>query len=134
MEQIQYFAPKGAGEIAYNALYYASVLKIGNVITISGQGGWDDNFEITAKTLEEEIEIACNNVEAMLSAAGATWDDVISVQSYHVGMERTGELMPEQFRKRIPSHRPLWTGIGVEALALPAMHVEIVVTAITKEE
>lgn len=134
MEQIQYFAPKGAGETAYNALYYASVLKIGNVITISGQGGWDDNFEITAKTLEEEIEIACNNVEAMLSAAGATWDDVISVQSYHVGMERTGELMPEQFRKRIPSHRPLWTGIGVEALALPAMHVEIVVTAITKEE
>lgn len=133
MEQIQYYAPKGAGEIAYNALYYASAMKIGRVITISGQGGWDDNFEITAKTLEEEVETACNNVEAMLQAAGATWDDVVSVQSYHVGMERTGELMSAQFKKRVPSHRPLWTGVGVDALALPAMHIEVVVTAIIKE-
>lgn len=133
METVQYFATKGAGEIAYDALYYATTLKVGNTITISGQGGWDDNFEVTAKSLEEEIEIACNNVETALNAAGASWEDVVSVQSYHVGMERTGELMPEQFRKRISDHRPLWTGIGVDALALPTMHVEIVVTAIVKE-
>lgn len=133
MDQIQYIVPEGASQIAYNALYYASVLKVGNVVTISGQGGWNDNFEITATTLEEEIEMACNNVEAMLNAAGATWDDVVSVQSYHVGMERTGELMPEQFKKRIPSHRPIWTGVGVAALALPTMHVEIVVTAVVNK-
>lgn len=133
MKSVQYFATPGAGEIAYNALYYATTLKAGKLVTISGQGGWNENFEVTVQTIEEEIEIACNNVEEALNAAGATWDDVISVQSYHVGMEKTGELMPEQFRKRIPSHRPLWTGIGVEALALPTMHVEIVVTALIEE-
>jgi enamine deaminase RidA (YjgF/YER057c/UK114 family) len=38
--------------------------------------------------------------------------------------------MVEQFRRRMGEHAPLWTCIGVAALASPRMRVEIQVTAV----
>jgi hypothetical protein len=33
--------------------------------------------------------------------------------------------MARQFRTRTPSHKPIWTSLGVAALGDPAMRVEI---------
>ncbi len=38
--------------------------------------------------------------------------------------------MVRLFRHYMPNHAPIWTEIGVAALALPAMQIEIRVTAI----
>jgi enamine deaminase RidA (YjgF/YER057c/UK114 family) len=39
-------------------------------------------------------------------------------------------VMVDQFRKRFGESLPLWTALGVKALALPDQHVEIEVVAI----
>lgn len=118
---------------------YNQVLKHGNRIDISGQGGWTRNLEngcvFTYKNLEEEIEEAFTNVEVVLNSVGSSWKDVYSVTSYHTKLGSTIEVatgsMVKLFKKHIGERAPLWTCIGVEALADPKMNVEIVVTAYT---
>ncbi|KAG1372075.1 hypothetical protein G6F60_011098 [Rhizopus arrhizus] len=117
--------------------HYNQVLKNGNRIDISGQGGWGDctngpSFQY--KSLEEEIEQAFKNVEHVLSTVGASWKDVYSVTSYHVNFAETTErvctIFPALFRQYIGERAPLWTCVGVTALAIKEMNVEIVVSAI----
>ena len=82
--------------------------------------------------LQDEIALAFRNVERTLATAGATWRDVVHVNSYHVGgfPPEVNETMAELYRQYMPDHAPIWTELGVEALGLPEMRIEIRVTAI----
>jgi enamine deaminase RidA (YjgF/YER057c/UK114 family) len=91
---------------------------------------------LSATSLEEEIVKACDNVEKTLAEAGASWRDVVTIRSYHVPTadDSIGDdhmsVMVDQFRKRLDESRPVWTAVGVKALAPPDQHVEIEVVAI----
>jgi enamine deaminase RidA (YjgF/YER057c/UK114 family) len=86
------------------------------------------------ETLAEEIVQAFRNVERTLASAGASWQHVIAVNSYHVGFtEEVNQIMTERFRHHMPDHAPIWTLLGVAALGDPNMRVEIRVTAIVPE-
>ncbi|GAA1692168.1 RidA family protein [Glycomyces endophyticus] len=135
MSHPQFFITPGAGEKLHGLLGYSQAVRIGDRVEISGQGGWNDDIEFPAD-LEDEIAQAFDNVERTLNTAGATWADVVSVDSYHlpddpayIG-ERPGRLMAEQFRKRMNGREPIWTELGVAALGAPGMRVEIRVTAV----
>jgi enamine deaminase RidA (YjgF/YER057c/UK114 family) len=136
MAKPEFFYTPGYGEIARSRTHYSQALRIGDRIEISGQGGWDADFTLTATSLEEEIVNAFDNVEKTLAEAGATWRDVMNIHSYHVptadesiGVEHMS-VMVDQFRQRFGESLPLWTALGVEALAVPGQHVEIEVVAI----
>ena len=136
MANPEFFDTPGYGEIARTRNRYSQALRIDDRIEISGQGGWDADFTLSATSLEEEIVKACDNVEKTLAEAGASWRDVVNVHSYHVptaddsiGDEHMS-VMVDQFRKRFGESLPLWTALGVEALALPGQRVEIEVVAI----
>ncbi|OBL14022.1 hypothetical protein A5646_08175 [Mycobacterium sp. 1245499.0] len=138
MAKIEFFDTPGYGEIARTRNRYRQALRIGDRIEISGQGGWDADFTLTATSLEDEIVKACDNVEKTLAEAGAAWRDVVNVHSYHVPTEDDSignqhmSVMVDQFRKRFGETLPLWTALGVEALALPGQRVEIEVVAIVE--
>ena len=57
---------------------------------------------------------------------------MVHVTSYHVGgfPPEVNETMARLYREHMPHHAPIWTQTGVEALGLPAMRIEIRVTAI----
>lgn len=136
MSKPEFFDTPGYGEIARTRNHYRQALRIGDRIEISGQGGWDANFTLSVTPLEDEIDKACDNIEKTLAEAGATWGDVVNVHSYHVptaddsiGSQHMS-LMVDQFRKRLGERQPLWTALGVEALALAGQRVEIEVVAI----
>jgi enamine deaminase RidA (YjgF/YER057c/UK114 family) len=100
-------------------------------VEISGQGGIDDNLQIP-EAIADEIAQAFQNVGRTLATAGASWKHVVHVNSYHVGgfPPEVNEVMVKLFRHYMPNHAPIWTEVGVAALALPAMRIEIRVTAI----
>lgn len=131
MDKPEFFVTPGYGEKFYEKLGYSQAVKIGNRVEISGQGGWSDDLEFPYR-LEDEIEVAFKNVERVLAAAGATWGHVIHVNSYHVGgfPPEANETISRLFRQYMPNHGPVWTEVGVEALADPRMRIEIRVTAI----
>ncbi|MGD1238298.1 Rid family hydrolase [Mycobacterium seoulense] len=138
MSKAEFFDTPGYGEIARTRNHYRQALRIGDPIEISGQGGWDADFTLSTASLEDEIAKACDNVEKTLAEAGASWGDVVNVHSYHVPTADDSiggqhmSVMVDQFRKRFGESLPLWTAVGVEALALPGQHVEIEVVAIVE--
>ena len=131
MDKPEFFVTPGYGEKFYEKLGYSQAVKIGNRVEISGQGGWSDDLDFPDR-LEDEIEVAFKNVERVLAAAGATWEHVIHVNSYHVGgfPPEANETISRLFRQYMPNHGPVWTEVGVAALADPRMRIEIRVTAI----
>jgi enamine deaminase RidA (YjgF/YER057c/UK114 family) len=132
---VELFATPGYGDRQLIDMHYNQALKIGNRVEISGQGGWDDDFNFP-ESLEEEIVRAFDNVERTLATAGAGWRDVVHVNSYHVAAEQDtigdghNRVMVDQFRKRMPDRAPIWTQTGVTVLGAPKMRVEIRVTAV----
>jgi len=133
MNQRKFFDTPGYGERQLKLFHYSQAVKVGNRIETSGQGGWDDDWRFP-EPLEDEIAQAFRNVERTLASAGAGWEHVIAVNSYHMGFpEEVNELMTERFRHYMPNHAPIWTALGVAALGDPKMRVEIRVTAIVPE-
>ena len=131
----QFFATPGYGDRQLERMGYSQAVRIGDRVEISGQGGWDDDF-VFPTDLETEIVLAFDNVERTLRTAGATWHDVVHVNSYHVPEtpgfigETHNRVMVEQLRKRMGGRAPVWTETGVPALGAPGMRVEIRVTAV----
>lgn len=78
-----------------------------------------------------QINQAFKNVELNLWNAGGTgWEQVFRVNSYLVSMDDEGmEAMVQNLREYMPNHQPVWTCVGVTALAEDAMKVEIEVVA-----
>jgi enamine deaminase RidA (YjgF/YER057c/UK114 family) len=127
----EFFVTPGYGEYMLNKLHYSQAVKIGNRVETSGQGGVDDNLQIP-ESLADEIAQTFRNVERTLATAGASWEHVVHINSYHVGgfPPEVNDVMVELFRHYMPNRAPIWTEIGVAALALPMMRIEIRVTAI----
>jgi len=130
MSKPEFFVTPGYGERQLRTFHYSQAVKTGNRVETSGQGGWSDNWEFP-QSLTAEIAQAFRNVERTLASAGAAWQHVIQVNSYHVGFpDEVNQTMTERFRHYMPDHAPIWTALGVAALGDPKMRVEIRVTAI----
>lgn len=130
MEKVEFIVTPGYGERLRDSLSYSQAMKIGNRVEISGQGGWTDELEFPADW-RAQYDLAFANVGRVLTAAGADWCDVVSVHSYHVGLEDDAvHYMGELFRRHMPQHKPVWTLLGVERLGDERMRVEIRVIAL----
>ncbi|MDY7560466.1 RidA family protein [Pseudomonas sp. 10B1] len=131
MSKSEFFVTPGYGDYLRENLHYSQAVKIGNRIETSGQGGWDEKFNFP-QFVADEVAQAFGNLTRTLATAGAGWEHVIHVNSYHVGgfPPEVNEAMVKWFRHCMPNHAPIWTQVGVECLGLPAMRVEIRVTAV----
>lgn len=100
-----------------------------NLVALTG--GWDRITEKIPSDIEKQIEQAFENVEAALKTAGSKgWEDVFSLTSHHMPMsDKAMEIMVRLLKKYCPNHQPIWTSLGVPALAFPDMKVEIEVRA-----
>jgi enamine deaminase RidA (YjgF/YER057c/UK114 family) len=113
MEKAEFFVTPGYGERQLNGMHYSQAVKIGNRVETSGQGGWNDDWQFP-ESLADEIAQAFRNVERTLATAGAGWEHVVHVNSYHVGGFPPGanEVMVKLFRHYMPNHAPIWTSLG----------------------
>jgi enamine deaminase RidA (YjgF/YER057c/UK114 family) len=130
MSKVEFFVTPGYGERNLELFHYSQAVRIGDRVEISGQGGWSDDWEFP-ESIEEEIAQAFRNIERTLALAGAGWEHVIHVNSYHAPIDpETVELTTERLRHYMPDRPPIWTCLGVSAFGDPKMRVEIRVTAI----
>ena len=127
------------GERQLREFHYSQVVRYGDRVETAGQGGWDDDW-CYPESVRDEVIQAFDNVGRTLATAGASWREVITVHSYHrtdangrIGPEHL-DTMVEQLRLRMGARAPLWTCIGVAALAGPKMRVEIQVAAIVQDK
>ena len=130
MPSPMFLVPSGYGEFMRDNYHYSQGVQVGDFVFVTGQGGWSASFEFS-DDVHDQVRQAFANVATVLGEAGATWDRVIDITSYHVDLdEAILGTMVEQLRQYCPNHQPLWTVVGVAQLALPAMKVEITANAV----
>ena len=130
MSSLTYTNEAGVGQKHSDACHYSQAVTIGNIIKCSGQGGWDTDGFCDVDNIDLQVKNAFDNVDRVLKAVGLRgWDDVYSVRSYHLDIAESFPLVIKQLQERLPGHRPIWTALGVTALALPTMKIEIEVEA-----
>lgn len=139
--------PKGM-EILYEKFHYCPGIKVGNTLYISGQVGRDENLQVV-EGIEAQFVQTFENVKKVLTVAGATFDDVVEMITYHVTGGNLGNLQvqpsdasEQQFTiphlplfmkvkdRYFTNNFPTWTGFGISALSTPGLIVEIKCTAI----
>lgn len=114
--------PPGMENI-FERFRYAPGVLVDDTLHIAGQVGRNANLEVVQGT-EAQFNQAFENVAKVLEAAGAGFDDVVEMVTYHVDMRDLPLFM--QVKDRYFTGRlPAWTGVGVTALAMPGLLVEI---------
>jgi enamine deaminase RidA (YjgF/YER057c/UK114 family) len=129
MSDRTFLVPAGT-EFLRDQYHFSQGVRVGDTIWVSGQGGFDESFGI-GETTEAQARQAFRNIARVLAEAGASLDDVVEVTSFHVDMAEIGAVLAAA-REAFPRHRPAWTAVGVAALVLPAMRVEIRATAVVR--
>lgn len=113
----------------HERFHYSPGVRAGNFLYIAGQVGRDEQLQVV-EGKEAQFVQAFENVQKVLAAAGATFDDVVEMVTYHTDMRDLPLFMQVKDRYITNKDRfPTWTGIGTTALAMPGLFVEIKCTA-----
>jgi enamine deaminase RidA (YjgF/YER057c/UK114 family) len=109
---------------------YSPGVKAGPLLFMAGQLGRDEHLNVV-EDKEAQFAQAFENVEKVLSAAGATFDDVVDMVTYHTDMRDLQLFIKVKDRFLTNLERlPTWTAIGVTVLAMPGLFAEIKCTAL----
>lgn len=101
----------------YDAHQYSPAIRSGDLLFISGQVGSraDGSPE---PDFAKQVKLAFTNLKAVLAAAGASFDDVIDVISFHTDPETQFEtVMAVRAQEIGEAPWPTWTALGVTWLA-----------------
>ena len=104
-----------------HALYeehgYSAAIRSGDLLFVSGQVG--SRSDGTPETdFGAQVQLAFDNLQATLYAAGCTFDDVIDVTTFHTDPENQFSTIMEAKKLAFPRPPyPNWTAVGVNWLA-----------------
>lgn len=86
---------------------YSQGVVVGNTVYVAGQGGFDPaSGKLMNSTFEEEVTRTFENIKAILTAAGATMDDVVKVNVYLTDLNnfsRMNEIYKRYFIANFPA-------------------------------
>ena len=111
----------------YQDFHASSAHRVGRTIYVSGEIGTTPDGELPEDP-RAQMRAAFRNLSDTLQAAGATWDDVVAMTTYHVGLLRQTEAFVEIRNEFVREPYPAWTGVGVTELHSGAV-VEISLVA-----
>ncbi len=95
---------------------YSQAVKYGNILFCSGQIPLDPaSGELVTGDITRQAEQVMNNIAAVLSEAGAGFDDVIKTTIYLIDMADFAAVN-EVYGYRFPGHKPARSTVAVKAL------------------
>ena len=109
----------------------APAIRAGDFVYISGVVGFlPAEMERNEETFRAAIRETFERVEQSLAPAGASWDDVIEMTTFHVDMREHQQVFSEVRLEYINDEvYPAWSAIGVDRLWADPLFVEIRVVA-----
>ncbi|HEV7309647.1 RidA family protein [Ensifer sp.] len=101
----------------YEAHGYSAAIESQDLLFVSGQVGSREDGS-PEPDYERQVERAFDNLEATLKAAGATFDDIVDITTFHTEPENQFETFMAVKSRIFPEKPyPNWTAIGVNWLA-----------------
>lgn len=124
----QVILPKGMENI-YDTYHYAPGILVGDTLYISGQVGRDENLKVV-EGVEAQFVQAFENVGKVLEAAGASFDDVVELETWFVDSMSDLKTFLAVKDRYFTNRYPTWTGFAVKGFSMPGILVEIKCKAI----
>ncbi|MCU0902505.1 MAG: RidA family protein [Tabrizicola sp.] len=101
----------------YAAHGYSAAVRSGDLLFVSGQvGGREDGSP--EPDFAKQVELAFQSLGAVLAAAGASFDDIIDVTTFHTDPEtQFATIFPVKDRYFPAAPHPAWTAVGISWLS-----------------
>ena len=128
MAERKLIVPKGMENI-YDNYHYAPGILVGDTLYISGQVGRDAELNV-AEGAEAQFAQAFENVAKVLDAAGASFDDVIEMETWFAESMADLKTFMTVKDRYFTNRYPTWTGFAVKGFSMPGILVEIKCKAI----
>lgn len=101
----------------YDINSYSAAIRSGDLLFVSGQVGSREDGS-PEPDFAKQVQLAFDNLEAVLKAAGASFDDVVDVTSFHTDPATQFETVtPIRLKAFGEKPYPNWTAVGVNWLA-----------------
>ena len=113
----------------YEPFLLSQGIRVGELLFISGQAGYDDDGRIVEGGFRAQGERAFSNLERALLAGGASLRNVAKVTIFVTDMGNFGEVV-ELRRKYFSAPYPADTIVEVKALYTPEAMIEIDAVAV----
>ncbi len=117
-----------ATQVMYDRFHFAAAIRSGGALYCSGTIGTGPDGKISEDP-ETQFTQAFENLREVLEAAAASFDDVVEMTTYHVGLQANMRSFMQVKDRYVREPYPAWTAIGVSELAIPGGLVEIRVIA-----
>ncbi|WP_299790448.1 RidA family protein [uncultured Marivita sp.] len=115
--------PEGMENI-HDTYHYAPAIQVDDTLYLSGQVGRDENLQVV-EGAEAQFVQAFENVRKVLDAAGATFDDVVELETWFTESMADLKLFLEVKDRYFTNRYPTWTGFAVKGFSMPGILVEI---------
>ena len=101
----------------YEINHYSAAIRSGDLLFVSGQVGSREDGS-AEPDFARQVNLAFENLQAVLKAAGCSLDDVVDVTSFHTDPEHQFAIVNEvRLRHFGEPPFPNWTAVGVNWLA-----------------
>lgn len=105
--------------------HYTDAVRFGNIVFISGVAPLDESGKVVGvNDVVAQTQQIFRNLKSVLEAIGASPSDVLRITVYLTNVEDRALINPLR-QKFFGTSLPASTLIGVQALALPEMKIEI---------
>jgi 2-iminobutanoate/2-iminopropanoate deaminase len=122
---------QASGVLAYEPFGFTNCVRFKDVLYLSGISAIDPEGKIVGADIETQTRETYRNIQKVLRAAGSDLDQILQMTSFIVDLPSNGQGYVA-VRKKILT-RPTYTSatIGVSALMIPGLLLEVQCTAAT---
>ena len=113
----------------YESTHIPAAVRDRDRLYVTGHTG-EDSEGIFSPDPEVQIRQTFQNVSLTLATAGASWADVVELNSYHVGLRAQSDVLIAVAGEFLGDPYPAWTAAGVTELFDEGAVVEISCTAV----
>lgn len=108
--------PQGR-QALYDKNAYSAAVRSGDLLFVSGQVGSREDGS-PEPDFAAQVQLAFDNLQSVLEAAGASFDDIVDLTSFHTDPETQFATVLEAKTRAFPDKPyPNWTEVGVNWLA-----------------
>jgi enamine deaminase RidA (YjgF/YER057c/UK114 family) len=101
----------------YETNRYSAAIRSGDLLFVSGQVGSREDGS-PEPDFSKQVQLAFDNLDAVLKAAGCNFDDIVDVTTFHTDpTTQFGAVMSVKNKMFPQKPYPNWTAVGVNWLA-----------------
>lgn len=101
----------------YDINGYSAAIRSGDLLFVSGQVGSREDGSPEPQ-FDKQVQLAFDNLAAVLKAAGCSFDDIVDVTSFHTDPATQFDAVMAAKGRAFPAKPyPNWTAVGVTWLA-----------------